>query len=79
MYTRGMTTSANQWPDLNTVPETALILRISKMTVYRMIHAGDFGEGGVIRVGRSFRIKSTAINHVIATGTQRGKDVSISA
>lgn len=79
MYTRGMSIESHEWPDLNTVPETAAILRISKMTVYRMIHAGDFGEDGVIRVGRSFRIKSSAIDHVISAGTQRGKDVSISA
>jgi excisionase family DNA binding protein len=50
-----------QWPGFVTVPEVAVILRVSKMTVYRMIHRGDFGDDGYVRVGRSFRIKEEAL------------------
>jgi len=42
-------------PDLKllTVAEIAAILRISKMTVYRLIESGDIPA---LRVGRSFRV-----------------------
>ena len=36
-----------------TVAEVASIMRVSKMTVYRMVHAGELPA---IRVGRSFRV-----------------------
>ena len=43
--------------DLLTVAEVAGMWRVSKMTVYRMVHAGQLGA---IRVGRSFRIPRAA-------------------
>lgn len=55
------------WPEYLNVPEVAEVLRVSKMTVYRMIHRGDFGpvgadgESPVIRTGRSFRITSKSL------------------
>lgn len=55
-----------------TVPEAAAILRVSKMTVYRMIHRGDFDldrDSGTIRVGRGFRIISSALERVAREGT----------
>lgn len=36
-----------------TVPEIAATMRVSKMTVYRLIHEGELES---IRVGRSFRV-----------------------
>jgi excisionase family DNA binding protein len=36
-----------------TVAEVATVLRVSKMTVYRLCHSGELE---FIRVGRSFRI-----------------------
>lgn len=36
-----------------TVAEVAVILRVSKMTVYRLVKAGELSS---MRVGRSFRI-----------------------
>lgn len=57
------------WPEFATVPEAALILRVSKMTIYRMVHRGDFGSEGTIRVGRGFRIKKEALNQVVLQGT----------
>ncbi len=42
-----------------TVAEVASIMRVSKMTVYRMVHAGDLPA---IRVGRSFRVPEDAVD-----------------
>ena len=36
-----------------TVSETAARLRVSKMTVYRMVHSGELPA---VRIGRGFRI-----------------------
>ena len=42
-----------QAPRFVTVAEVADLMRVSKMTVYRMIHAGDIPA---VRVGKSFRV-----------------------
>ena len=57
-----------EWPEFMTVPETAAILRVSKMTVYRMIHS-DPPKLVSIRVGRSFRITSQSLLKVVREGT----------
>ena len=41
-----------------TVFEAATILRVSKQTVYRLVHAGDLQA---VRVGRSFRIPAHVV------------------
>ena len=41
-----------------TVAEVAAQMRVSKMTVYRLVHAGDLEA---IRVGRSFRVSEQAV------------------
>lgn len=41
-----------------TVAEVAAMMRVSNMTVYRMVHSGDLPA---IRFGRSFRIPETAV------------------
>jgi excisionase family DNA binding protein len=43
---------------LLTIFEVATILRVSKQTVYNLVHAGDLEA---IRVGRSFRIPEQAL------------------
>ena len=73
-YDQGMTDTldATQWPEFMTVPEAARILRVSKMTVYRMIHRGDFDLGpdsGTVRIGRGFRIMAAALERVAKQGT----------
>lgn len=45
-----------------TVQEVADIMRVSSMTVYRMVHAGDIPA---IRFGRSFRIPENAVSHLV--------------
>jgi len=42
-----------------TVAEVAGVMRVSKMTVYRMVHAGELPA---VRVGRSFRVPEKAVH-----------------
>ncbi|MFZ4893775.1 helix-turn-helix domain-containing protein [Plantibacter sp. Mn2098] len=41
-----------------TVAEVADVMRVSKMTVYRMVHSGELPA---IRFGKSFRVPETAV------------------
>ena len=45
-----------------TVAEVASIMRVSKMTVYRLVHAGDLPA---VRVGRSFRVPEDAVDRYL--------------
>ena len=45
-----------------TVAEVAEMMRVSKMTVYRLVHAGDLPA---IRFGRSFRVPESAVEAAI--------------
>jgi excisionase family DNA binding protein len=45
-----------------TVTEVATIMRVSKMTVYRLVGSGELEA---IRVGRSFRIPEQAVNRYL--------------
>ena len=47
-------------PDVRflTVAEVAEIMRVSKMTVYRLVHAGELPA---IRFGRSYRVPESAV------------------
>lgn len=42
-----------------TVAEVAALMRVSKMTVYRLVHSGELAA---VRVGRSFRVPDTAVH-----------------
>ena len=42
-----------------TVAEVAAIMRVSKMTVYRLVHSGEMPA---VRVGRSFRVPEQAVH-----------------
>jgi excisionase family DNA binding protein len=41
-----------------TVAEVAAAMRVSKMTVYRLVHSGEMPA---VRVGRSFRVPEQAV------------------
>jgi excisionase family DNA binding protein len=41
-----------------TVAEVADMMRVSRMTVYRLVHSGELPA---IRFGRSFRVPETAV------------------
>jgi excisionase family DNA binding protein len=42
-----------------TVAEVAALMRVSKMTVYRLVHGGGLPA---VRVGRSFRVPEEAVH-----------------
>ncbi|HZI96149.1 MAG TPA: helix-turn-helix domain-containing protein [Actinomycetales bacterium] len=42
-----------------TVAEVAMMMRVSKMTVYRLVHSGEMPA---VRVGRSFRVPEKAVD-----------------
>lgn len=54
----------SQAPKFLTVAEVADLLRVSKMTVYRMVHAGDLPA---VRVKRSFRVPLKAVEELSAS------------
>ncbi|MEV8547690.1 helix-turn-helix domain-containing protein [Streptomyces sp. NPDC051572] len=45
-----------------TVAEVASVMRVSKMTVYRLVHTGHLPA---IRVGRSFRVPEQALHQYL--------------
>ena len=45
-----------------TVAEVASLMRVSKMTVYRLIHNGELPA---VRVGRSFRVHAKAVHDML--------------
>jgi excisionase family DNA binding protein len=45
-----------------TVAEVAALMRVSKMTVYRLVHNGELPA---VRVGRSFRVHSKAVHDLL--------------
>lgn len=49
-------------PRFMTVNEVADVMRVSKMTVYRLIHAGELPA---IRVGKSFRVPQGAVDQLL--------------
>jgi excisionase family DNA binding protein len=45
-----------------TVAEVADMMRVSRMTVYRLVHSGDLPA---IRFGRSFRVPESAVEDAL--------------
>ena len=52
-------------PRFLTVAEVAQLARVSRMTVYRMVHAGELPA---IRVGKSFRVPEAAVEDMLSEG-----------
>ena len=48
-----------------TVAEVAAVMRVSKMTVYRLVHSGELAS---VRVGRSFRVPERAVHEYLKAG-----------
>ncbi len=42
-----------------TVAEVAAIMRVSKMTVYRLVHSGELSA---VKVGKSYRVPEQAVH-----------------
>ncbi|WP_323793142.1 helix-turn-helix domain-containing protein [Nocardioides sp.] len=49
-------------PKFLTIAEVAAIMRVSKMTVYRLVHGGDLPA---VRVGRSFRVQEHDVDEYL--------------
>ena len=49
-------------PTFLTVAEVAATMRVSKMTVYRLVHSGELEA---VRVGRSFRVTEDAVQEFL--------------
>jgi excisionase family DNA binding protein len=56
---------------LMTVAEVGAVLRVSNMTVYRLIKAGELPA---IRVGKSFRIEQHDLTAFLADGLVRADE-----
>ncbi|WP_124055307.1 helix-turn-helix domain-containing protein [Arcanobacterium ihumii] len=54
-------------PQFFTVAEVAEITRVSRMTVYRMVHAGELPA---VRVGSSYRVPRSALDQLLAGGAE---------
>jgi excisionase family DNA binding protein len=55
-------------PSYHTVGEAAALMRVSKMTVYRLIHTGELDAD---RISRQFRILAAALTRYLATTATR--------
>lgn len=56
--------NANSASQFLTVAEVAALMRVSKMTVYRLVHNGELPA---VRVGRSFRVHAKAVHDYLET------------
>jgi excisionase family DNA binding protein len=56
-----------------TVAEVATAMRVSKMTVYRLVHAGTLPA---VQVGRSFRIPEQAVQDYLRHSYVQGAEAS---
>ena len=55
--------SAQRQTHFLTVGEVAAVLRVSNMTVYRLINAGEIPA---VRIGRSFRLREVDLDRYLA-------------
>ena len=53
-----------------TVAEVADMMRLSRMTVYRLVHSGELPA---VRVGRSFRVPQDALDAYLAASSTPGR------
>jgi excisionase family DNA binding protein len=61
------TSRAGNFADVRflTVAEVATLMRVSRMTVYRLVHAAELPA---VRVGRSFRVPESAVHDYLRLG-----------
>ncbi|GAA3293912.1 helix-turn-helix domain-containing protein [Arthrobacter citreus] len=53
-----------------TVSEVADVMRVSKMTVYRLVHSGELPA---VRFGRSYRVPQSAVQQVLKNAVIDGR------
>jgi excisionase family DNA binding protein len=56
-----------------TVAEVADLMRVSKMTVYRLVHAGDLPA---VQFGRSYRVPESAVGEFLRNAQVDGQTES---
>lgn len=69
-------TETNTFSDVRflTVAEVAEVMRVSKMTVYRLVHSGELPA---VRFGRSYRVPENAVKaHLQAAGLHGSADTA---
>lgn len=52
-----------------TVAEVAAIMRVSKMTIYRLVHTGELAS---VRVGQSFRVLEQDVLRFVKAAQSEG-------
>jgi excisionase family DNA binding protein len=57
-----MSNGDNSESKFQTVAEVATMMRVSKMTVYRLLQNGELPA---VRVGRSFRVRETDVHEYL--------------
>jgi excisionase family DNA binding protein len=68
-----MSSAAEEGPvsgNLMTVAEVGALLRVSNMTVYRLIRSGELPA---LRIGKSFRIQQRDLTAFLSEGTVRAE------
>lgn len=61
-------------PQFLTVAEVATLTRVSRMTIYRMVHSGELPA---VRVGSSYRVPRSAVEQLIAGGSAEGQQAVV--
>ncbi|MEG9249296.1 helix-turn-helix domain-containing protein [Arthrobacter sp. Soc17.1.1.1] len=56
-----------------TVAEVADLMRVSKMTVYRLVHAGELPA---VQFGRSYRVPESAVGNFLRSAQVDGQSES---
>ncbi|KGF06288.1 hypothetical protein HMPREF1631_02075 [Arcanobacterium sp. S3PF19] len=54
-------------PQFLTVAEVAQLARVSRMTIYRMVHSGELPA---VRVGSSYRVPMSAVQQLLAGSSE---------
>lgn len=71
----GEMADGNSFSDVQflTVAEVADLMRVSKMTVYRLVHAGDLPA---VQFGRSYRVPESAVGNFLRGAQVDGQSES---
>jgi excisionase family DNA binding protein len=65
-------TSGSNFSDVRflTVAEVAELMRVSKMTVYRLVHSGQMPA---VQFGRSYRVPESAVEQYLRSASVEGE------
>lgn len=65
-------TSGSNFADVRflTVAEVAEVMRVSRMTVYRLVHSGEMPA---VQFGRSYRVPESAVEQYLRAASVEGE------